>query len=96
MPPAVSSNITKAASLAAAALAGTVYLNDKYALLNDFRQLLGNADFKRRMAMRVAQLGDDTTIYHMLEIANQEEQALWFEERSWTYGGLKIGKSNTL
>jgi hypothetical protein len=81
---------------AAAAVLGALYINAYYGFSTDFNQLLQDRAFKKRLAQRIASLGNDTTIYHMLEMAGPDATALWFEGRSWTFAEMRMGKFHSL
>jgi len=79
------------ASVAAAGgiLAGAAYLNARYGISRDLTQLSHDRKWFRRFEARVKELGDYTTLYHMMELCNPQDEALWFEGRSWSYSELK-------
>ncbi|BDD56134.1 hypothetical protein MPDQ_000644 [Monascus purpureus] len=81
--------LTSALSLAAGA-----YLNAKLSLSTDISQILGDRAWVKRLGRRMAELGDSATIYKMLERVvdvdgHGSTEALWFENRTWTYSQLK-------
>lgn len=94
MPKSPSSEIVKAAGVATAAAVAALFLNEKYGLSRDISELSQSRKFKKRLDARLSQLGDDVTIYRMLELAKPDAPALWFEGRSWTYSELKAGESS--
>lgn len=79
---------------AAAAAGGLAYLNGRYAIAEDVRQLLRNRRFDKRLGDRIAQLQGWCTLYRMWQVADANSEALWFEDRSWTYGQLVAGESS--
>lgn len=82
----------KVAGAAAAALAGAWYLNDRFSVsadINNMRHVRAN---RIALEKRIAELGDNATIYRMLESCRPEAEALWFEGRTWTYAELKKGE----
>ena len=81
-----------AASATAAALLSALYANHRYGITYDVNQLLSEKAFRKRLQQRIGELGDDLSVYHMLELADQQAEALWFENRRWTYGGVILGK----
>lgn len=87
----VPSRVISSAGAATAAVAATLFLNNRYGLSYDVGELSRNRKFKRRIDDRIKELGDDVTIYRMLELAKPDAPALWFEGRSWTYAELKAG-----
>lgn len=85
------SSIAIASALSAAAGA---YINAKYSVSSDLASLYNERSWTNRLGQRIAQLGDTTTIYKMLERVVEVEghgsaEALWFEHRTWTYTQLK-------
>lgn len=90
MPQPLASKPAKIAAGTAAALLGTAVLDKTYGLSLDVKRILQDKNFRDRYLARAKELGDDTTIYHMLELAKQDAPALWFEGRTWTYTEIKI------
>lgn len=84
-------SLPSAALGAASAVLAGLYLDGRYGLGHDIRQMMLDKAFRKRMGGRIAQLGDETTLYRMLELADPEAEALWFEGRSWSYGQIKEG-----
>jgi len=74
-----------------AALTAAWYANDKYAISHDVKTILDNRNFAKRINERVRQLGDNFTIYAIVQLADQDAEALWFEGRTWTYRQLLMG-----
>lgn len=86
---------SSAALAATTALAAGAYLNAKFSIATDLRELWNDRDWFKRLQGLIRELGDDCTLYHLLEIAttaNAEREALWFEGLVWTYRQLKDGK----
>lgn len=84
---------TVAVASAMAAAAGA-YLNAKLSIGTDLSTIKDDRAFGKRLAERINQLGDSTTIYGMLErVVDVEGQggadALWFEHKTWSYKQLK-------
>ncbi|KAM5343985.1 hypothetical protein ACJ41O_012522 [Fusarium nematophilum] len=77
-----------AASAATATVLGALYANHRYALTYDIDQLLRERAFRHRLQARIAQLGDDVSLYRMLELADPNAEALWFEDRRWAFSEL--------
>lgn len=79
------------ASIAAAGglLAGASYLDARYSISRDLKQLWNDRKWRQRFLAKVESLGNHTTIYHMIELCNPEDEALWFEGRSWCYDELR-------
>jgi hypothetical protein len=88
-----STNAVRAAGGAAAAAFAALFLSDRYGVSRDVGQILQDRAFRKRMDARINHLGDDVTIYRMLELAQPDAAALWFEGRSWTYAETKAGDS---
>lgn len=84
-----------AASAATATLLGALYLDQRYGLSYDIQQLLREKAFRNRLQERIRSLGDDVSLYHMLELAEPTAEALWFEGRRWTYAEVLQGWSRT-
>jgi hypothetical protein len=87
------STTAKVVGAVTAAVASGLYLDNRYGFSKDISQLLLDKQWVKTMNQRVADMGDNVTIYRMLELADPDASALWFEGRSWTYAELKIGKS---
>lgn len=78
------------ASIAAGGLlAGATYLDARYSITRDLKQLWNDRQWRQRLLAKVKALGDHTTVYHMMELCNPEDEALWFEGRTWSYDELK-------
>lgn len=82
-----------AASVATAALGATI-LDSQLSISKDMRQLMEDRAFGKRLNSRIQSLGDEVTLYRMVEQADQTADALWFEGITWTYGALKTGARN--
>ncbi|EED20673.1 bifunctional fatty acid transporter/acyl-CoA synthetase (FAT1), putative [Talaromyces stipitatus ATCC 10500] len=79
---------------AALALATAAYTNAKFGIKADVDSLRDEAAFGKRLAQRIGELGDTCTLYGMLkrviEVNKQgSAEALWFENKTWTYDQLK-------
>lgn len=70
---------------------GLAYVNAKLALGHDLRQYRANRSFGKRLGKQLEKLGDEVTIYRILELADSSANALWFENRTWTYAELIRG-----
>lgn len=84
---------TVAIASALTAAAGA-YLNAKLSIGTDLSAIKNDRAFGKRLAERIGQLGDSTTIYKLLErVVDVEGQgatdALWFEQKTWSYSQLK-------
>jgi hypothetical protein len=77
---------------AAALTAGAAYLNAKLGISTDLNELAISREFGERVGKRIQSLGDTVTLYRVFELCNENDEALWFEGRTWTYGDLKKGK----
>ncbi|KAG0647555.1 Solute carrier family 27 member 4 [Hyphodiscus hymeniophilus] len=77
------------ATISAAALAAGAYLNAKLGISTDLNGLAISREFGGRVGKRIQSLGDTVTIYRLFELVNEQNEALWFEGRTWTYGELK-------
>jgi hypothetical protein len=83
---------TTSAVLSVAALATATYLNAKLGIENDVRQLCYDREWLIQFQQWLKTLGRGCTLYHILELADSEAEALWFEGRAWTYAQLKDGE----
>jgi hypothetical protein len=81
--------LTAVASL----LAAGAYLDAKYGVRYDLRRLRQTRAQTKRIGERVRELGNEATLYRLLELADQGAEALWFEGRSLTYGEMKESKT---
>jgi hypothetical protein len=91
-----STKAVRAAGGTAAAALAALFLAERYGVSRDVGQILQDRAFRKRMGARINHLGDDVTIYRMLELAQPDAAALWFEGRSWTYAEMKAGDSSIL
>ena len=80
-------------SLAAAGglLAGASYLNARYGIGRDIKQLYDDKRWRKRVAARIGELGDHVTLYRLTEFCDPNAEALWFEGRTWSYDELRRG-----
>jgi hypothetical protein len=78
---------------ASAALAAGAYLNAKWSVGIDLKNLQHDRAWGKRLGAFIEALGDTVTLYGMLERVNPHVEALWFEGRTWTYEEIKKGKS---
>lgn len=88
---ATASSVALASALT---MATGAYLNAKLSIGTDLSAIKDDRAFGKRLARRIDQLGDSTTIYKLLErVVDAEGQeaaeALWFEHKTWSYGQLK-------
>jgi hypothetical protein len=76
----------------AALLGAGAYLDARYGVSYDLRKLSQIRTSRKRIGERIRELGDEATLYRLLELADQGAEALWFEGRSLTYSEMKISK----
>ena len=90
--------MTSTAVISAAALAAGAYLNAKLGISTDLNELALAREYTERIGRKIRSLGDTCTLYRVFELANEKDEALWFEGRAWTYAELKNGehKSNQM
>ena len=88
--------MTSTAVISAAALAAGAYLNAKLGISTDLNELALARDFGDRLGRKIQSLGDTCTLYRIFELANEKDEALWFEGRTWTYGELKNGEHKSV
>lgn len=80
---------TIAASTAIAA-ASLFYLDHRLGLSRDVTQYREESAFSSRFPQFLASLGPQSPhLYRMLELADPNADALWFEGRSWNYRAMK-------
>jgi hypothetical protein len=72
-------------------LAGASYFNACYGIGRDIKQLYDDRRWRKRIKDRIKELGDHVTLYRLTEFCDPDEEALWFEGRSWNYGELRRG-----
>jgi hypothetical protein len=84
--------IAVAASAAGAALLGGIYADQRYGFSYDINQLMSESSFRKRLGKWIGTLGNDVSLYHMMELAAPDAEALWFEGRSWSFKELLLGK----
>lgn len=75
-------------------VAAGAYLNAKLAISTDLITICNDRDWTKRLGQRIAELGDTATLYKMLERVVEvqgrgDSEALWFENKTWTYRQLK-------
>jgi hypothetical protein len=78
-----------------AAVAAGAYLNAKWSVGIDVRNLQHDRAWGKRLGALIEALGDTVTIYHMFARVSLEVEALWFEGKTWSYGELKKGEPST-
>ncbi|KFX87522.1 hypothetical protein V490_08193 [Pseudogymnoascus sp. VKM F-3557] len=80
----------QALSLAGAALViGGSYINARYGIGTDIREIRHEKNGVKRLLENYSQLGESCTIYNVFSRADPTSDALWFEGQTWTYGQLK-------
>ena len=84
--------ITDFVGLGTAIVAGGLYLNGRYNVVRDVRQIRSDRYFRKRLDERCKKLGDQVKLYKMWENADQKAESLWFEGYSWTYAAGKAGE----
>jgi hypothetical protein len=77
----------------ASLLGAGAYLDAKYGVSHDLRKLRRDREQIKRIGERIRELGNEATLYRLLESADQGADALWFEGRSFTYGEMKRSKT---
>lgn len=82
------------AMASALAVTAGAYLDAKFGVSTDISSIKNDRSWMKRLEQRIANLGDSTTIYRMLERAvdvdgHGSSEALWFEHKTWTYCQLK-------
>ncbi|KAI3295324.1 hypothetical protein DTO002I6_3851 [Penicillium roqueforti] len=82
------------AMASALSVAAGAYLNAKLAIATDLRTIYGDNATTKRLNQRISELDGSTTIYKILERAVEVEgraatDALWFEQKTWSYSQLK-------
>ncbi|KAF5863165.1 hypothetical protein ETB97_010510 [Aspergillus alliaceus] len=82
------------AMASALAVTAAAYLNAKLSISTDLSTIYNDRSWTKRLGQRIAELGDTTTIYKMLERVIEADghgpaEALWFENETWTYSELK-------
>jgi hypothetical protein len=85
------------AMASALAVGAGAYLNAKLAISTDLTALSNDRAFGKRLAERIGNLGESTTIYKLLERVVEVEghgadDALWFEHKTWSYSQIKDGR----
>lgn len=83
------------AAAAAATVATGTYLNAKFSITTDIKNLKLDRQARASIGQRIQELGDTCTLYSVFDRANPEIEALWFEGQTWTYGELKMGRFST-
>lgn len=82
----------QALSLAGAALvAGGSYINARYGIETDIREIKRENNGVKRLFENFSQLGESCTIYNVFSRADPTSDSLWFEGQTWTFGQLKHG-----
>lgn len=84
-------SITAASALT---LTAGAYLNARLSLSTDLTNLYHDRAFGKKLGQRLAVLADTPTWYGMLQRVVDVEgkgdvEALWFEDKAWTYARLK-------
>lgn len=87
-------DVLSSAILGATAVATGAYLNAKFGLGADLKQLRYDREWGRRLGERIGRLGDRCSLFGVFDAVEEESEALWFEGRTWSYGELKSGMWN--
>ncbi|OKL57289.1 hypothetical protein UA08_07517 [Talaromyces atroroseus] len=79
---------------AALALATAAYANAKFGIKADIDGLRAESSLGKRLAQRIGELGDTCSLYGILQrtidvYQKGSSEALWFENKSWTYDQLR-------
>ncbi|KAK2624606.1 hypothetical protein QTJ16_005799 [Diplocarpon rosae] len=82
-------DLETSAVISAAALAAGAYLNAKLSVGIDLKNLRHDRQWGQRLGAKIASLGDTCTIYGIFDAVDPNIEALWFEEKTWTYGEMK-------
>ncbi len=80
------------AATVALTAASALYLDGKYSIGRDVRDILADRRFGKRLAARIKKLGDYATLYRMYQLCDPNAEALWFEGKTWTYAEALKGK----
>lgn len=82
--------MTTVAASTAAAASLLLYANHSLGISKDLKQYRLDASFTRRFPQFLAKLGADSPhLYRMLEQADPDADAVWFEGRTWSYRAMK-------
>lgn len=68
------------------------YLNAKFGIGYDLRVLRHQRAHLARVAETFKRLGDEVELYRLLEVADQDADAIWFEGKTIIYRELKESK----
>lgn len=87
-------SVPAVAAASALSVAAGAYVNAKFSISTDLASIRGDRAWGKRLAQRMAELGDTPTVYGMLRRVVEVEghgsaEAIWFEGKSWTYSELK-------
>jgi hypothetical protein len=72
--------------------ASALYLDGKYSIARDVRDVLADRRFGQRLEARIKKLGDYVTLYRIYQICDPDAEALWFEGSTWTYSEALKGE----
>ncbi|KAI1610633.1 fatty-acyl-CoA synthase [Exophiala viscosa] len=82
--------MTTVAASTAAAASLLLYANHSLGISKDLKQYRLDASWTKRFPQFLAKLGADSPhLYRMLEQADPNADALWFEGRTWNYRAMK-------
>jgi hypothetical protein len=74
-----------------ALVAGATYVDARFAISRDVKQILSDRRYEKAIANRFQALGNNASAYGHLRLAVPNASALWFEGRSWTYAEVTRG-----
>ncbi|RFU26976.1 hypothetical protein B7463_g9372, partial [Scytalidium lignicola] len=81
----------QAIGAAAATAAVAAYADAKFGFSLDRKYRKADKTFGKLLGQHIEKLGDHTSLYHLLELADQNADALWFEGNTWTYKQMLEG-----
>jgi hypothetical protein len=84
--------IQSVAAASAAAASFTYLINRVTGLSKDVSILRTQSVNSSNLKTHLTRLGNDPTLYRLLELADPAADALWFEGRTWSYAALKHGQ----
>lgn len=99
MIPLVAGAAPSAIAMASAlAVAAGAYLNAKLCISTDLENIYHDRAFAKRLSQYITDLDESPTIYKLLERVVElhgkgTSEALWFENKTWTYSQLKDRKN---
>lgn len=82
------------AASTALALPLALYANHRLGITRDLQNIRAQKASLRNHAAHIARYGDNFSLYHLLELANPNADALYFEGRSWNYRAMRAEIDN--